>query len=104
MSTYQGPAPVYYTKDQLLVQLELIEAIAIRFLPKLQAIFNTEEWLSQSEPVRPTANDQSALIEGPLDRRVREWISSTGNSLTSPWLAQCPKRTGPMMVILEAAY
>jgi hypothetical protein len=40
-----------YVKDQLTVQRELVDAIDIKFLPTLQAIFKTREWLLQSQPV-----------------------------------------------------
>jgi hypothetical protein len=65
MSALQGPAPTFYTKDQLLVQVELIEAIDIRFLPILQAIFNTEEWLFQNQPI-PRKLIRALCLKDPL--------------------------------------
>jgi len=49
--TPQGPGTALYTRDQLAVQRELFEAIDIRFLPMLQAIFNSEEWICQNQPI-----------------------------------------------------
>jgi len=40
-----------YVKDLLTVQRELIEAIDVELLPALQAIFYTNEWEQQSDPV-----------------------------------------------------
>ena len=65
MSTLQGPAPMFYTKDQLLVQLDLITAIDIQFLPILQEIFNTEEWLWQSQPI-PQKMIKALRLKDPL--------------------------------------
>jgi hypothetical protein len=45
------PYNTVYVKDQLTVQRELIEAIDPELLPELQAIFLTEEWEQQSDPV-----------------------------------------------------
>jgi len=69
MSTLQEPVPAFYTKDQLLVQIELIEAIDIRFLPILQAIFNTEEWLWQSQPI-PRKLIKALCLKDPLTDRI----------------------------------
>lgn len=68
MSTLQGPAPEFYTKDQLLVQVELIEAIDTRFLPKLQAIFSTAEWLRQSHPI-PRKMITALCLRDPMTER-----------------------------------
>ena len=68
MSTPQGRAPAFYTKDQLMVTVELIEAIDIRFLPILQAIFNTEEWLWQSQPI-PRQMIRGLCLKDPLTDR-----------------------------------
>src|SRR5258706_10962600 len=68
MPTLQGPAHTFYTKDQLLVQVELIEAIDIRFLPILQAIFNTVEWLWQSQPI-PRKLIKALCLKDPLTDR-----------------------------------
>ena len=68
MSAPQEPAPTFYTKDQLLVQVELIEAIDIRFLPILQAIFSTGEWLWQSQPI-PRKLIKALCLKDPLTDR-----------------------------------
>ena len=56
---------MFYTKDQLLVQLDLIEAIDIRFLPILQEIFKTGEWLWQSQPI-PRKMIKALCLKDPL--------------------------------------
>ena len=68
MSTPPAPAPAFYTKDQLLVQVELIQAIDIRFLPILQGIFNTMEWLWQSQPI-PRKLIKALCLRDPLTDR-----------------------------------
>ena len=68
MPTLQEPAPTFYTKDQLLVQRELFEAIDIHFLPILQAIFNTVEWLWQSQPI-PRKLIKALCLRDPLTAR-----------------------------------
>jgi hypothetical protein len=41
----------FYVKDQLQVQKELIQAIDHQYLPILQDVFRTHQWLYQEEPL-----------------------------------------------------
>jgi len=44
-------SPQFYQKDQLQVQMNLIQAVDSQYLGTLQEIFNTHQWLHQTEPL-----------------------------------------------------
>ena len=68
--SFTRSASEFYTKDQLLVQRELFETIDMQYLPILESIFRTEEWLSQGWPI--PRDMLHALC--PLDTSTHEWV------------------------------
>jgi hypothetical protein len=68
MRTRESIEATFYTKDQLTVQRELFEAIDLQFLPILDAIFSTEAWMWQSQPI-PRGLIKALCLRDPLTDR-----------------------------------